>query len=65
LPHAVKMRFLSILNLLCIFKVVCFFQADRAIFGKTEDARAEAHEGAARDRRAEGTFYREDGSSDV
>jgi len=59
------MRFLSILNLLCIFKVVCFFQADRAIFGKTEDARAEAHEGAARERRAEGTFYREDGSSDV
>jgi hypothetical protein len=59
------MRFLSILNLLCIFKVVCFYQADRAISGKTEDARAEAHEGAARERRAEGTLYREDCLSDV
>jgi hypothetical protein len=59
------MRFLSILNLLCIFKVVCFYQADRAVFGQTEDARAEAHEGAARERRAEGTFHREDCSSDV
>jgi hypothetical protein len=51
--------------MLCISKIDCFHQADRAILGKTEDARTETHKGAAGERRAEGTFYREDCSSNV
>jgi hypothetical protein len=51
--------------MLCILKVVCFHQADRAVCGKTDHARAEMDQGAARERKAKGAFYREDCSSDV
>jgi hypothetical protein len=64
-PHEIKSKFLNILNTLCNSEDDRFYQANRTILGKPENARAETYDGAARERSTEGNLHAEGCSSFV